>query len=49
MRGDEQGSDGNCRMMRSAGDSRSTSGLLGGEPHEIIDQINKSVTLISTC
>jgi hypothetical protein len=36
-------------MMRSAGDSRSTSGFLGGEPHEIMDQINKSMTLIGTC
>ncbi len=36
-------------MMRSAGDSRSTSGLLGGEPHEIMDHINKSMTLIGTC
>ncbi len=36
-------------MMRSAGDSRSTSGLLGCEPHEIMDQINKSMTLIGTC
>ncbi len=36
-------------MMRSAGDSRLTSGLLGGEPHEIMDQINKSMTLIGTC
>jgi seryl-tRNA synthetase len=36
-------------MMRSTGDSRLTSGLLGGEPHEIMDQINKSMTLIGTC
>ncbi len=37
-------------MMRSAGDSRLTSGLLGGEPHESMDQINKkSMTLIGTC
>jgi len=36
-------------MKRSAGDSRFTSGLLGGEPHEIMDQINKSMTLIGTC
>jgi hypothetical protein len=36
-------------MMRSAGDSRSTSGLLGGQPHEIMDQINKSMTMIGTC
>jgi hypothetical protein len=36
-------------MMRSAGDSRSTSRLLGCEPHEIMDQINKSMTLIGTC
>ncbi len=36
-------------MMRSAGDTRSVSGLLGAEPHEIIDQINKSMTLIGTC
>ncbi len=33
-------------MRRSTGDSRLTSGLLGGEPHEIMDQINKSMTLI---
>ncbi len=39
----------NIGMMSSAGDSRSTSGLLGGEPHEIMDQINKSMTLIGTC
>jgi hypothetical protein len=36
-------------IMRSAGDSSSTSGLLGGEPHEIMDQIKKSITLIVTC
>ena len=30
-------------IMRSAGSSR------GGDPHEIIDQINKSMTLIRTC
>ncbi len=36
-------------MMRSTGDSRLTSGLLGGEPHEIMDQINKSMMLIGTC
>jgi hypothetical protein len=35
-------------MMRSAGDIRSTSRLFGGEPHEIMDQINKSMTLIGT-
>ena len=29
--------------MRSAGSSRE------GDPHEIIDQINKSMTLIGTC
>ena len=36
-------------MMRSAGDSRLTSELLEAEPHEIMDQINKSMTLIGTC
>jgi hypothetical protein len=36
-------------IMRSAGDSRLTSGLLGGKPHEIMDQINKSMVLIGTC
>ncbi len=36
-------------IIRSAGDSRSTSGLLGDEPHEIMDQINQSMTLIDTC
>jgi hypothetical protein len=37
-------------IMRSAGDgSRSSSRLLGGEPHEIMEQINKSKALIATC
>ena len=36
-------------MMRSAGDSRSMSEFFGGEPHEIMDQINNSMTLIGTC
>jgi hypothetical protein len=36
-------------MMRSAGDSRSMSEFFGGEPHEIMDQINKSMMLIGTC
>ena len=37
-------------IMRSAGDgSRSSSGLLGGEPHEIMEQINKSKALIAMC
>ncbi len=36
-------------IMRNAGDSRLKSRWLGGEPHEIMDQINKSTTLIGTC
>ncbi len=36
-------------LMSSAGDRWLTSGLLRGEPHEIMDQINKSMTLIGTC
>ncbi len=36
-------------IMRSTGDSRLASGLLGGEPHEIMDQINESMMLIDTC
>jgi hypothetical protein len=36
-------------MIRSTGDSRWMSGLLEGEPHEIMDQIKKSMMLIGTC
>ena len=38
-------------IMGSAGDGSksSTSGLLGGKPHEIMEQINKSKALVAMC
>ncbi len=47
--GQEERSKVAMEIVGMTGDSRLTSGLLGGEPHEIMDQINKSMTLIGTC